>query len=378
VPVRPLLTLPAALVALLIAAAPAVAGGVPQLDGVVLRYTGDDVEPSNVTISDEDGLLTLRENGSRMDAGPGCVVSEDGYLAQCPDAGIERIEVQLGPIGSDVRILAALPSLLRGGAGDDVLIGGPAEDAIDGGPGQDVLGGGDAADVLRGGAGEDLATYADRVGFDGELLARRGAVRAMVGRLDWSGGFDERDTIATDVEQLEGGAGADRLFLRDGRATALTCGGGRDRVEADPRDVLEIDCESATVAPAPFGARLTIPTLAFPFTSSGDRGRSEVRVTPLLPLVRGAVAVRVSCPLGSGLLDLEGPGCAGRLRIARGGGPALLTRRVRIPRGRVQTVRLPLHASRGLARRAGGLAIAVTATPDRGHVTRVLRFRVHG
>jgi hypothetical protein len=377
VPVRHLPTLAAALVALLIAAAPAAAGGVPQLDGVVLRYTGDDVEPSNVTISDAAGMLTLREDGSRMTAGPGCVVSEDGYVAQCPDAGVERIEVRLGPIGSDVRILAALPSLLRGGAGDDVLIGGPAEDAIDGGPGQDVLGGGGATDVLRGGAGEDLASYADRIGLDGTLLPRRDAVRAMIGRLDWSGGFDERDTIATDVEQLEGGASADRLFLRDGRATAVACGGGRDRVQADPRDVVEIDCESTTVAPAPFGARLTIPTLAFPFTSGGDRGRSEVRVTPLLPLARGAVVLRVSCPLGTGLLDLDGPGCSGRVRIARGH-VTLLSRRVRIARGRTQTLRLPLHDSRALARRAVGLALTVTGTPDRGHVTRVLRFRVRG
>ncbi|MGB2712068.1 MAG: hypothetical protein WBC33_11195, partial [Conexibacter sp.] len=101
---RPLPVLLLALAATLLAAAPATAGGVAQLDGVVLRFTGEDAEPSNVTISRSGGLLTLEENASRMTAGPGCSVDATGYVATCPDAGIERIEVRLGDIGSDVRI----------------------------------------------------------------------------------------------------------------------------------------------------------------------------------------------------------------------------------------------------------------------------------
>ena len=353
-PVRrlPLLAL-LALAAALIGAAPAAADGYVQLDGTVLRYTGDGIEPSNVTISDQLGVLRLEENASRMTAGPGCSVSADGYLVECPELGVERIEVQLGDVGSDVRILAPLPADIRGGAGDDLLIGGPAEDTIDGGGGQDVIGGGPGADELHGGPGDDLVTYQDRIGPDGELLGRRTGVRAMVGRLDWSGGFDERDTISTDVEQVEGGDGADRFSLRDGLRTSVACGGGRDRVDADPRDSVDVDCESGTVAPQRGGARLTIPTLTFPFTSSGDRGRGEVRVLPLLPLRGGAVLLRVSCPLGVGLLDLDGPGCSGRVRFARGN-VSMGIQRVRVARGQVRTLRLPLSSSRNLARRAGG------------------------
>jgi hypothetical protein len=199
----------------------------------------------------------------------------------------------------------------------------------------------------------------------------------MVGRLDWSGGFDERDTIFTDVEEVEGGAGADHFFLRDGLRTAVACGAGRDRVDADPRDSVDVDCERGTVAPQLGGARLTIPTLTFPFTSSRDRGRGEVRVLPLIPLHGATVLLRVSCPLGVGLLDLDGPGCSGRVRFARGG-TLMGVQRIRVARGQTKTLHLPLSSSRALARRAGGLAITATALPDRGAVQRVLRFTVRG
>lgn len=374
---RPVLLL--ALAALLLTAAPAAAGGLVEVDGAVLRYGGDDVEPANVTIDLVDGVLRIDENASRLTAGAGCTVSETGYRAECPAAGVERIEVRLGLLGSDVRLRAPLPSKVDGGPGDDLIVGGPAEDAIDGGAGQDILAGGAGADVLRGGAGQDLVTYADRIGGDGTLLPRRAAVRAQVGRLDWSGSGDERDTIEADVEQLQGGAGADRFSLRDGRLTSVACGGGRDEVVADPRDVLDVDCEVARIAPPRGGVRLTVATLPFPFPSTNDRGRSAIAVEPLLPLHGGAIVLRVSCPAGLGLLELvRAAPCTGRVRFTRADGFAMGVQRVRVPRGGAIAVRLPLSSSRALARRAAGLAVTATALPDRGDVVRHLRFRVRG
>lgn len=370
-----------ALALMLCAAAPAAAGGLVSLDGAVLRFTGDDVEPSNVTIDHVDGVLRLTENASRMTVAEGsaCTLDPTGYVVECPDAGVERIEVRLGLLGSDVRILADLPTKIDGGPGDDLIVGGPSEDAIDGGPGQDILAGGPGADVLRGGSGEDLVTYDDEIGDDGTLLPRRDAVRAQIGRLDWSGSFDERDTIADDVEQLQGGAGSDRLSLRDGRATAVVCGSGRDSVTADPRDVLDIDCENARVAPQLGGTRLTVATLPFPFPGVNDVGRSTIAVEPLLPLHGDAILLRVSCPAGLGLLELvRALPCTGRVRFTRSDGFAMGTQRVRVPRGGTITLRLPLHQSRTLARRAAGLSVVATALPDRGRVTRALKFRVRG
>jgi len=381
VPVRRRLLLPLVLLALLCAAAPATAGGLVELDGAVLRYSGDDVEPSNVTIDRVGGVLTLDENASRLTlpAGSTCTLDATGYHVTCPDTGIERIEVRLGLLGSDVRVRADLPATIDGGPGDDLLVGGPGEDAIDGGPGQDIVAGGPGADVLQGGEGEDLVTYADRIGADGALLPRREAVRAQIGRADFSGSGDERDTIADDVEQLLGGGGADRLSLRDGRATEVACGGGRDSVAADPRDVLDIDCESARVAPQAGGARMTTATLPFPFPSVNDVGRSTIAVDPLLPLHGDAIVLRVSCPAGLGLLELvRADPCSGRVRFARSDGFAMGIQRVSVPRGGSIALHLPLHQSRALARRSAGLSVVATALPSRGHVVRSLRFRVRG
>jgi RTX calcium-binding nonapeptide repeat (4 copies) len=378
VPVRPLTALLVALAALLIAAVPASASLV-QLDGAVLRFTGNDAEPSSVTISDAGGMLTLVDDASRMTAGPGCTASADGYHAQCPDLGVQSIVVRLGDLGSDVRIRAPLPSDIQGGAGDDVLIGGPADDTIDGGGGSDIIGGGGGADVLKGGPGNmDLVTYADRIASDGTLLPRRTPVRVAIGRPGASGAPGEGDTIGTDVEQVQGGAGNDQFLLRDGLRTSVLCGAGRDTVQADARDDIGIDCESATVAPQRGGARLTIPTVAFPFTSSADRGDGVVRVLPVLPVLQNAVLVRISCPVAIGLLDIDGPGCSGRLRFARGR-VAMATQRIaNIARGHTITMRLPLTVSRALARRSGGLAMTVTALPSRGRVQRSLLFTLRG
>jgi RTX calcium-binding nonapeptide repeat (4 copies) len=381
VPVRPRSILLTALAALLLCTAPAAAGGLVELDGVVLRYTGDDLEPSNVTIDHVAGVLRLDENASRMTVPPGspCTASEDGYRVECPDTGIERIEVRLGLLGSDVRIRADLPSKIDGGPGDDLIVGGPAEDAIDGGPGQDILAGDLGPDVLSGGPGQDLVTYDDRIAADGTLLPRRSGVRVQIGRPDWSGTGDERDTIERDVEQVQGGAGSDRLSLRDGQATSVACGAGRDTVTADPRDVLDIDCESATVAPQAGGARLTVPTLPFPFPGVNDSGRGTIAVEPTLPLHGSAIVLRVTCPAGLGLLELvRALPCTGRVRFTRSDGVAMGLQRVRVPRGGAITVHLPLTSSRALARRPSGLSLTATAMPDRGHVTRALTFRVRG
>ena len=167
--------------------------------------------------------------------------------------------------------------------------------------------------------------------------------------------------------------------LRDGRATEISCGGGRDTVTADPRDVLDIDCEKAAVAPQPGGAKLTVATLPFPFPGVNDSGRGTIAVEPTLPLHGGAIVLRVSCPAGLGLLELvRAAPCSGRVRFTRGDGVAMGTQRVRVPRGGTISVRLALHQSRALARRYVGLSVNATALPDRGSVQRTLKFRVRG
>ncbi len=376
------LAAPLALLALGLSAAPALAGGTVAIDGDTLVYAGDDADPINVVVSQSGSTLRLDENGSRISVAAGseraCSVSADGYRADCDAAGVERIRVTAGFQGSDVRIRAALPSRLIGGPGDDLLIGGPADDVIEGGAGRDVLGGGGGADVLRGGSDQDLVTYVDRIAADGTLLPRREGITARIGVEGASGARGEGDTIARDVEQIEGGAGNDRIELRDGRAQSVACGDGRDTVLLDERDDPSIDCETVEVG-APSGGRLTVPTLIYPFPAREDNDRSTVRVKGTLRLQGSAIVVRVRCQIAIGLLAADGPGCAGTLRMTRAGGFEMATKRVSLGRGRELTWRVPLTASRSLARRAGGLTVSVSALPTRGEgVRRDLSFTVKG
>ena len=287
---------------------------------------------------------------------------------------------QLGLLGSDVRIRAELPSQDRGGPGDDLIVGGPSEDAIDGGPGQDIIAGGPGADVLSGGPGEDLVTYDDRIAADGTLLPRRSGVRMQVGRPDWSGSGDERDTIGSDVEQLQGGAGADRLSLRDGRATQVACGAGRDR--SSP---IRATCSTSTATArpshrSPAAPRLTVPTLPFPFpgverqrsqhdtcraaaAAAGQRDRAA-RQLPRGPRPAGA---RQSAAV-------HRPRALHALRRRRDGHPARKSparRRDRPapPPHQLARARAPLRAASRSPR---------PRMPDRGSVSRALKFRVRG
>jgi hemolysin type calcium-binding protein len=371
-----------ALAAVLLGAGPAFAGAlVSEQDGkLVFDGTIDQSEPDNVTISRAGDVLRLDELASRMTVQAPCVLSFGGYRAECPAAGIEQLVARTSDLGSDVRVRADLPAEIHGGAGDDVLIGGPADDTIDGGAGQDVIGGGPGADVLHGGPNVDLVTYADRIASDGSVVARHDGVgvHVAVGVAGASGEPVEGDTIARDVEQLEGTPYADRFDLRDGIADAVACDGGRDLVVADPLDDPAIDCETTRVAPAPGQGRLAIPTLVFPFTGRASRGGGRIDVSPLLPLRHGAIVIRVKCPVAIGLLDLDGPGCSGRVRFSRAGG-VLGTMRIRnIVRGHTITLKLPLTSSRRLAQRASGLPVTVAAIPSLGVVQRLLTFTVRG
>jgi hypothetical protein len=368
-----------ALAALLLAASPAFAGAHISVEGDTLVYDGTvaPAEPDNVTISQSGDTLVLSENASRPTAAPGCTLSANSYRVSCPATGVSRISVRTSDLGSDVRIRADLPTTITGGKGDDVLIGGPGDDTIDGGSGQDVLGGGLGADTLSGGRDKDLVTYADRIASDGTLVPRRSGVHVAIDAPGASGASGEGDTIANDVEQLEGTDGNDTFDLRDGVPDQVLCDGGRDLVLADLRDDPGIDCETTRVAPSVFDDRLTIPTLAFPFTGHADHGGGSVDVGPLLPLQHGAVVIRVHCPVAIGLLDIAGPGCRGRVRFSRGG-TVLASMRVSFAHGRTLTLKVPLTSSRSLARRASGLALTVTAQPAVGAVRRFLRFRVRG
>ena len=115
-----------------------------------------------------------------------------------------------------------------GDAGNDVLYDNKGKDQYYGSAGNDVLQPGDGKDADRysGGAGTDTVTYLQM----SEAVTAKGGVTADAdGVTGDDGRSGEHDTIATDVENLTGSHGNDRL---DGTAGANTLvgGGGNDRL----------------------------------------------------------------------------------------------------------------------------------------------------
>jgi RTX calcium-binding nonapeptide repeat (4 copies) len=88
---------------------------------------------------------------------------------------------------------------VTGGAGDDTLTGDAGANRIDGGGGNDVISGGPGQDTLVGGDGNDT------------------------------------------------------IHARDGELDTIECGNGADTVDADPADVVSLDCDD-TPPPPPSGA----------------------------------------------------------------------------------------------------------------------------
>ena len=112
---------------------------------------------------------------------------------------------------------------LLGGGGDDTLTGNNGVNTLEGGAGDDLMDPGKGAgDQLLGGPGTDTVTYS----------ARTAAVVLDLDGLADDGELNENDLIDTDVENLTGGAGNDRLAGSAG-ANVLSGGNGNDILDGD-------------------------------------------------------------------------------------------------------------------------------------------------
>ena len=194
------------------------------------RYAEGEVTDVVATVSDAAGVTP----------GPGCSrpAASDASTAICPlsisdsSGGRSLVRTTLDLLDGDDRAAVAGPfderCSVSGGAGDDslsaatecVFDGGPGNDTLTGGSGKDLFleGAADSgSDTMVGGAGPDLVSY----------QGRPGGVRAdLAGDRD-DGAPGERDRIGSDIENLTGGDGGDRL-VGDGRDNDLSGDLGND------------------------------------------------------------------------------------------------------------------------------------------------------
>ncbi len=160
---------------------------------------------------------------------------------------------------------------LTGNAFDNGFTGGDGADTFNGGDGNDSFVGGNGADVFNGGPGvQDIVQYTGRTT---SVTADIDGVAGDDGGTE-DGSPGSRDTIASDIEGITGGNGADTLtgdgnknyltggpgadtlfglddadviFARDGVADTIDCGNGSDNLQSDAFDVGAVSCEANSV-----------------------------------------------------------------------------------------------------------------------------------
>jgi Ca2+-binding RTX toxin-like protein len=186
---------------------------------------------------DGDDSLLARVGRSSFFGGSGADTVD--YSAQLSDVSITLDDVRNDGLNGLDNVHTDVETVLSG-SGNDSLAGDADANVLVGGGGNDVLDGGLGSDELQGGSGTDRVSYATRTG---------GVVADLEGDGD-DGEPGELDAIASDVEGLVGGSGADVLtgspgdnFLSGGGGSDLLPGGaGADElVGASGNDELDGD-----------------------------------------------------------------------------------------------------------------------------------------
>ena len=219
----------------------------------------------NVVAGTGDDMLTGNANGNVITGGPGAdeLTGAGGEDVADYSERTESVRVALdgtansgsledGPAGAR-DLLATDVEDVWGGSGGDILIGNT---------GANLLNGGYGADVLSGGPGADAADYSERSeGLSLEADGTPGSGSSL------DGAAGARDTISSDIEDLIGGRGSDRLTgnqapnrldagggddvidSRDASADVDTCGAGNDEAWVSDNDTARLDCEYVGAGP---------------------------------------------------------------------------------------------------------------------------------
>ncbi len=144
-------------------------------------------------------------------AGPGCA-AQPGSATEVLCTVPSRFDVDVDDL-NDTVLVSGQPqgfSWIQGGAGNDVIKGGEGRDFLDGGPG---------GDAISGGSGDyDVVSYADRTNI---------VVADLDGQAGDDGETGEGDSLAIDIEHLDGGGAAD-ILVGNSLANTIFGGAGND------------------------------------------------------------------------------------------------------------------------------------------------------
>lgn len=175
-------------------------------------------EPTNVWVENgvlrvqspvgQNNTVTLTPNGGLVE-----VTSPNGLASfgQCQPVAADRVvcsgtfasfQLETKDGNDTIRNNTALPGKVFAATGNDTVTDGPGNQTVDLGPGTDVSVVGTGVDTIIGGTGVDAASYQPRTA----------TVHVTLDTLANDGQPGEGDTIRTDVENVTGGSGSDRLI----------------------------------------------------------------------------------------------------------------------------------------------------------------------
>jgi Ca2+-binding RTX toxin-like protein len=187
-----------------------------QVNGSRLEYTAISGTENHVAFSLTGSTYVLRDTGSTIAPGAGCVTVNDNEV-NCAASGVVSARIQTRDMADSVVNSTSLLTTMDGGAGPDSLTGGPGRDVLNGGGNDDLLKGGGGDDSFNGGHGND--TLDGGSGKDGMVggtgndtttyLSRTTAVTVTLDGQANDGAAGERDNVQT--ENVKGGSGNDSL-----------------------------------------------------------------------------------------------------------------------------------------------------------------------
>ena len=205
-------------------------------------YNGGDGDDTFQTGTADDGSDTMN-GGAGTDIADystrttAVTVTIDGTANDGATAGAEADDVEIdvetlkGGTAGDSLTGSTTANTISGGGGNDTITGGDGIDILNGDADDDTFAEGAAAnggDTMNGGAGTDTVSYASRTG---DVVVNLNATAD-------DGETGEADKVATDVENVTTGAGADDL-TGSTSANVLTGGAGTDDlIGGDGNDTL--------------------------------------------------------------------------------------------------------------------------------------------
>lgn len=220
--------------------------GGPGNDSLIVEAVLDGAD----RFAGEEGVDTARY-GARSVAN---TISLDGVANDGATGEGDNIQADVenvtGGGGGNRLVGSAVRNVLSGGSGRDTILGAGGDDSLLGGRGNDTIAGQGGDDFVFGQSDNDV--FVADSGVDGadffegdqgtdtaDYSARSGALTIVVDDVANDGAAGEGDDIRRDVENVTGGAGNDRIVVRNLIADSRLIGGpGNDFL--DTRD-LDID-----------------------------------------------------------------------------------------------------------------------------------------